>query len=95
MVGWLDGNTGSMDMNLSKLQEIVNEREKLVCCSPWGHRVRHNLATEQQQGNIHKFQGSECGDFLKGPLFHLTKVAYVVGMRLFIHSIILEQWNKH
>ena len=23
--------------------------ESLVCCSPWGHRVRHDLATEQQQ----------------------------------------------
>ena len=22
---------------------------KLVCCSPWGHRVRHDWATEQQQ----------------------------------------------
>ena len=21
----------------------------LACCSPWGHRVRHNLATEQHQ----------------------------------------------
>ena len=21
----------------------------LACCSPWGHRVRHDLATEQQQ----------------------------------------------
>ena len=20
----------------------------LACCSPWGHRVRHNLTTEQQ-----------------------------------------------
>ena len=20
----------------------------LACCSPWGHRVRHDLATEQQ-----------------------------------------------
>ena len=66
-----------------------------VLQSMGSQRVRHNLAAEQQQGNIHKFQGSECGDFLKGPLFHLTKVAYVVGMRLFIHSIILEQWNKH
>ena len=24
---WLDGNTDSMDMNLSKLQEIVKDRE--------------------------------------------------------------------
>ena len=57
-------------------------------------RVRHNLAAEQQ-GNSHKFQGSECGDFLRGPLFNLMKVAYAVGMRWFIHSVILEQWNKH
>ena len=24
-------------------------QENLVCCSPWDHRVGHNLATEQQQ----------------------------------------------
>ena len=22
----------------------------IACCSPWDHRVRHDLATEQQQG---------------------------------------------
>ena len=35
-MGWLDGRTDSMDMRLSKLQEIVKGRE--VWCSPWGHR---------------------------------------------------------
>ena len=35
MVGWLDGVINSTDMSLSKLQEIVKEREALACCSPW------------------------------------------------------------
>ena len=34
---WLDGITDSMDMNLSKLQETVDDRG-LVCNSPWGHK---------------------------------------------------------
>ena len=42
MMKWLDGITDSIDMSLSKLQEMVNGRS-LACCSPWGsQRVRHN-----------------------------------------------------
>ena len=42
----------------------------LACCSPWGHRVRHNLATEQQQQhNMHFFKKKierACNFWLKG-----------------------------
>ena len=48
---WLDGITDSMDMNLSKLWEIVKGR------GPWLQstglqRVGHDLAAEQQQTEV-------------------------------------------
>ena len=46
---WLDIITNSVDMHVSKLWEIVKDRGSSGVCSPWGHRVRHNLATKQQQ----------------------------------------------
>ena len=35
----LDGITDSMEMNFSKLRELVIRRGSLACCSPWAQRV--------------------------------------------------------
>ena len=48
-MGRLDSITDSMDMNLNRLQEIVEDREARVLESIGSQRLRHNLATEQQQ----------------------------------------------
>ena len=47
----MDGITDSMDMSLSKLQEMVKDREAWYAESKGLQTVRHDLVTEQQQLN--------------------------------------------
>ena len=44
---WLDSITDSLDMNLSKLQEIVKDREVWCAIACGLQRVGHDLATQQ------------------------------------------------
>ena len=46
---WLDGITNSINMNLRKLQKIVEDREPGMLQSMGSQRVGYDLATIQQQ----------------------------------------------
>ena len=48
---WLDSIIDSVDKSSNKLRDSEGQRS-LACCSLGGHRVRHDLATGQQQRNI-------------------------------------------
>ena len=46
VVGW------HYQLNERELEQTLEDSEgqgSVTCCCPWGHRVGHGLATEQQQ----------------------------------------------
>ena len=45
---WLDNITDSLDMNLSKLQEVLKDKETWQAAVQGQQRVLHDLATEHQ-----------------------------------------------
>ena len=70
---WLDGITDSMDMSLSKLWEIVKDREAWQCCSPWGckepdmtYQLNNNFFKDHLQGISRLSSGEDSALSLQG-----------------------------
>ena len=60
---WWDGITNSMDMNLSKLWEIVKGRE---ACNSWGHK--ESDTTQQLNNNKVIYRSSWSKDLYSKPI---------------------------
>ena len=58
---WLGSITNSMNLNLSKLQEIVKDKEALYAAVPGVTTIRRNLVTEQQQRQIFSLEKNANG----------------------------------
>ena len=58
-MSWFESIINSMDMNLSKLQETVKDREPGVMQFMGLQRVVHDLVTEQQQQKVRKRKAIE------------------------------------
>ena len=60
---WMDGLIDSMDMGLSKLQELVKDYGRLACCSPGGHK--YSDMTKQLKREVSRAEDNIR--FISGP----------------------------
>ena len=56
---WLGSISDSVDMNLSKLQKRMEDRQAWQCCSLWGYKEFDT--TERLNSNAYRVPGCELG----------------------------------
>ena len=75
---WLDGITDSMDMSLSKLRELVMDREAWRGGSPWGRQ--ESDTTERRNGTE---LNQKCLEQLRVPSPHTGQVVWAGTVNAF------------
>ena len=57
----MDGITDSMDMSLSKFQEMVKDREAWRATNPWGHKESDTTKRLNKKTSTRNMFGNEKG----------------------------------
>ena len=84
--GWMASLMTSTDTSLSKLRDILKDREAGTLQSVGSQRVGHDLATKQQQQHLHLFsfiKPKDWGLFQKGTCLQILSILkYDTGSHL-------------
>ena len=88
---WLVGIIDSMDMSLSKLQEIVKDREAWCAAVHGVARVWHNLVTEQQQFLLRQPEKTVSLWFLTLTHIVQTSTAWKISTYVNVKTKMLEE----
>ena len=78
---WLSGRKFEQTQGESEGQRSLGR------CSPWGHRVRHNLVTKQQVRTTIVTKTQYKSGFLKSCFCHLISVTLGKSMNIWVFSI--------